>query len=554
MSDFVTSAQATPASTDEIVHLAMVQHLLQGQEHHVRGRIEEAISSYKSGLDAAGVDAAGTLAPTTRAELHAKLGNAYMVRGELALAGMNYTAALRIAPHLTACWCNLGNVQMQSGSPEGAIALYLQALKTNATHWPTRTNLVQALMATGQLVVAKALLSELAEERPQDAYVHHHLGKVSFALNEVEVALAHFDQAVALNPRDADSLYWIGGIRQRFGDVGAAQAAYTAAAQIQPLIRKRAIKSPADFRVLALYAPFAGNTPAEYLFKDACYDTDTLALLDSFRPDVSALGAFDLVVNLISDADQAETVLPVAADLVARLGKPVINDPDRIRRTTRDEVADLLPGIAGCRIPGILRINAGSDVSVAALTARLPFDFPLLARPAGTHGGDDFEKIEDIAALSDFLGSREGDHYLIEYIDYASADGLFRKYRFIFVGEKILPYHLAIGSEWKLHHDATDMDQHVWMQQEEAAFLENPCAVFGAAHYDTLNEIRGRIALDYFGIDCAIDRAGDLVVFEVNASMLVHEHNEAFPYKDPHVRAIKHAFDALLAQRAGKAG
>jgi len=34
--------------------------------------------------------------------------------------------------------------------------------------------------------------------------------------------------------------------------------------------------------------------------------------------------------------------------------------------------------------------------------------------------------------------------------------------------------------------------------------------------------------------------------------MLVHEHNEAFPYKDPYVRAIKAAFDALLAQRAGK--
>jgi Flp pilus assembly protein TadD/glutathione synthase/RimK-type ligase-like ATP-grasp enzyme len=475
-----------------------------------------------------------------------------MVRGQLDLAGLNYTSALRIAPHLTACWCNLGNVQMQSGSPEGAIALYLQALKTNATHWPTRTNLVQALMATGQLVVAKALLSELAEERPQDAYVHHHLGKVSFALNEVEVALAHFDQAVVLNPRDADSLYWIGGIQQRLGDVSAAQAAYTAAAQIQPLIRKRAIKQPSDFRVLALYAPFAGNTPAEYLFKDACYDTDTLALLDSSRPDVSTLGAFDLVVNLISDADQAETVLPVAADLVSRLGKPVINDPDRIRRTTRDEVAGLLPGIAGCRIPRILRIDAGSDVSVAALAAKLPFAFPLLARPAGTHGGDDFEKIEGVAALSEFLGSREGDHYLIEYINYASGDGYFRKYRFIFVGEKILPYHLAIGSDWKLHHDATDMDQHLWMQQEEAAFLENPGAVFSTAHYATLGTIRERIGLDYFGIDCALDRAGHLVVFEVNASMLVHEHNEAFPYKDPHVRAIKHAFDALLAERAGK--
>jgi len=42
-------------------------------------------------------------------------------------------------------------------------------------------------------------------------------------------------------------------------------------------------------------------------------------------------------------------------------------------------------------------------------------------------------------------------------------------------------------------------------------------------------------------------------VFEVNASMLVHEHNEAFPYKDPHVRAIKREFDAMLATRARKA-
>ena len=43
-------------------------------------------------------------------------------------------------------------------------------------------------------------------------------------------------------------------------------------------------------------------------------------------------------------------------------------------------------------------------------------------------------------------------------------------------------------------------------------------------------------------------------MFEVNASMLVHEHNEAFPYKNPYVRAIKREFDAMLAQRAGKSG
>ena len=103
----------------------------------------------------------------------------------------------------------------------------------------------------------------------------------------------------------------------------------------------------------------------------------------------------------------------------------------------------------------------------------------MLARPVGTHGGDDFEKIEDPEALAAFLSQRpDHDHYLIEYIDYRSADDYFRKYRLIFVDGQILPYHLCIGSDWKLHHVNTDMANQPWMQQEEEAFLNNPTAVF----------------------------------------------------------------------------
>ena len=92
--------------------------------------------------------------------------------------------------------------------------------------------------------------------------------------------------------------------------------------------------------MLALYAPFGGNTPTEFLFKDVGYDTDTLALFDSSKTDVIVARRIDLVVNLISDADQAEAVLPMAARWPHRLGKPVINDPARISRTTRDAVTD----------------------------------------------------------------------------------------------------------------------------------------------------------------------------------------------------------------------
>ena len=146
------------------------------------------------------------------------------------------------------------------------------------------------------------------------------------------------------------------------------------------------------------------------------------------------------------------------------------------------------------------------------------------------------------------------DRYLIEYIDYRSADGFFRKYRFIFVDNQILPYHLAIAEDWKVHQDGTDMVNHQWMQREEEAFLNNPATVFKCGHYEILREIQQRIGLEYFGIDCGLDRSGNLVVFEANASMLAHEQNEGFPYKAPFVHRIKSAFDEMLRKIGDRRG
>ena len=226
-----------------------------------------------------------------------------------------------------------------------------------------------------------------------------------------------------------------------------------------------------------------------YLFKDAAYDTDTLALFASSARDVERPQRdVQVVVNLISDADQADALLLLAADLTARLGKPMINDPCTIQRTTRDKVAGLLEGIAGCRIPKVLRWKAGVDLAAATLQAALPSSSTILARPVGTHGGDDFERIDGPAELAAFLAQRpDTDHYLIEYVDYRSADGYFRgNTASIFVDQQILPYHLAIADDWKVHHDSTDMADHPWMQREEQAFLEDPASVFDPSHYRVL--------------------------------------------------------------------
>ncbi len=526
-----------------------------GLDDLAAGRLDAAAAAFQCGLAAAADLPPGEGRDKTVTDLQFRLGNACMLRGDLDAAADNYKAALRITQNLTSCWCNLGNVYLKQGREQDAISIYLHVLSLDARNWPARTNLVEAMMVTRQYIIARAVLLELIAERPQDAKLHHQVGKVLFELGETDQALASFRQAVALDPADADSSYWIGGITQRAGDHAAAQQAYAEAARLRPLIRRPARKASADFRVLALYAPFGGNTPTEYLFRDADYDVSTLALFSDRACDVEALrGEVDLVVNLISDADQADAadaMLAVAADLVDRLGKPTLNDPRKVARTTRESVADLLQGIAGCRVPKVVRCAAGVELSSSALQAVLPSDFPLLARPAGTHGGDDFELIASFAELEGFVGRfADADRYLIEYADYRSVDGYFRKYRFIFIEDHILPYHLAIGDDWKLHHDNTDMENQPWMQREEEAFLGDPAAFFSAANFQALRATRQAIGLDYSGIDCGLDAAGQLVVFEVNASMLVHDHNERFPYKAPAVRRIKQAFDEMLRRSA----
>ena len=518
------------------------------------GKTADAIAAFRHGL--AEAEKAGSETIETLSELHARLGDLAASSGDFGLASVNYQAALKIAPNLTNCWCSFGDLYLRHGQHQVAIELYLQALKLNSRHWAARANMVQALMLGKQYLIAKAILLELREERPQDASIHHLLGKTLFELNEIEPAITSFQEAVALNPRDAESINWIGALKQSLGDQAGAQAAYAESAQIQPLIKRPAARQPAEFRVLALYAPFGGNTPTEYLFQDAFFDTDTLAMFVSRDYDAQALSQdIQLVINLVSDADQTEALLPVAADLVDRFGLPILNHPRKVQQTTRDAVARLLQGIPGCRVPQALRLQAGAERSEAALQAMLPFAAACLARPVGTHGGDDFEKLEDIAALSAFLSQRaDHDHYLIEYIDYVSTDGHFRKYRFIFIDDQILPYHVCIGRDWKLHHISTDMAHQPWMQQEEAAFLNDCTAVFGPAQMEVLQAIRARVGLDYCGIDCALDATGNVVVFEVNASMLVHARNEGFLYKTPAVERIKLAYDAMLRRLARPRG
>jgi CO/xanthine dehydrogenase FAD-binding subunit len=103
-------------------------------------------------------------------------------------------------------------------------------------------------------------------------------------------------------------------------------------------------------------APGRYNTPYDFPIRQADHDVHFLFLVPGFDDDVAALGPLaDLVVNLVSDAEHDDAILPLAASVVARLAKPTVNHPDAIALTGRTALPARLAGIAGCRAARIGR-------------------------------------------------------------------------------------------------------------------------------------------------------------------------------------------------------
>ena len=77
---------------------------------------------------------------------------------------------------------------------------------------------------------------------------------------------------------------------------------------------------------------------------------------------------------------------------------------------------------------------------------------------------------------------------------------------------------------------------------------------FARRHPTALAGMAERIGLDYFTIDCAENKRGELLIFEADNTAVVHNMDlpELFPYKPPQMRKIFEAFAAMLYRRAAQ--
>ena len=230
------------------------------------------------------------------------------------------------------------------------------------------------------------------------------------------------------------------------------------------------------------------------------------------------LTGYRVLVNLITEAEHNDKVLENLKKLLRGVPGRVINKPEAVLRTTRDQVARLLASVPGLIVPKTVRLNGRKPAVAASAIGKAGLTPPIILRAVGTHSGKIVGLFDSVEGAVAALGP--GEHVAIQFVDFAGADGLYRKYRVFFIGQHIVLRHMLVSDHWNVH--AKDrgrfMAEHPDTVAEERAQLES-ADPFPPHIRTVLEAIRDRMPLDFFGMDFGITRDGQAVLFEANATM-----------------------------------
>ncbi len=362
---------------------------------------------------------------------------------------------------------------------------------------------------------------------------------------------------------DANALLDCSTVLQLRGDrevALAVQAQAIAARQLYhlPAQRLSAQNGEPGLRLLVIMGPgdLMANTPLELLVEDSDVALDLLYLtLDTEWPE--SVPDHDVMMVAIAECDANHPLLQRLIPVVADWPRPVINRPERIAQLSRNGVCAALGGVPGIDMPVTVRVARAQLQALAAGTLAVDAllagdDFPLIVRPTGSHAGQNLQKMDAPAALAAYLEQVDAEYfYLSRFVDYRSADGLFRKYRVALVDGQPFICHFAVSSHWMIHYLNAGMGESAEKRAEEAACMASFDQQFALRHAAALQVINERMDLPYLGIDCAETASGELLIFEVDNAMIVHAMDpvETYPYKKPVMQKLFAAFRQMLENR-----
>ena len=475
------------------------------------------------------------------------LATALLAAGEIEAALTAADAALAVAPASPDGLYVRGGALLRLRQPDAAAAAFELAVAASPNQARLYLGLGDALAELDRDPESIAALSRAVALDPGSKWAHANLGSMLYRTGELAGAERHCRTALAADPGMAMAHRNLAGILADSGRAGEAQAHRDAAFAIASVFVARAPRPRAT--VLALTTADTGNVPHRFLLPIDRYTRIDWFIEYAREGQGAELPPYDVVFNIVGDPDHAgRTEAPIAAFLAA-CERPVLNHPARVARTRRDRLPVLLDGLADVVVPKVARIAAQGARDRAAAIAAAGLAWPLLIRPIGSHGGRGLTLADAPSALQ--AGEPGEGFYATQFVDFRSArDGLYRKYRAIFVDRRPHPYHLAISDSWLAHYASANMAGAA-RRAEELRFLVDPASALGEGAMAAIAEIGRRLDLDYAGVDFSVLPDGRLLVFEANATMLTHpETDPAFAYKNPYVERITAAFQALVQRLA----
>ena len=383
--------------------------------------------------------------------------------------------------------------------------------------------------------------------------------------------LARVVAQAAEEPDNAVMLMQMSFVLQITGQREAGLALQARALQLQRHFSIPARHEPVMVRVLVLLraGDMMDNTPIDFLLEDSDISMEYL-YLSEFVTELADCPAHDLVFVAVGESTANRPMLERLGHALQNWPSPVFNLPQKICGLARHTLFRALDGITGVYIPPTLlagrellsqitRDESGSGEfgcgESVLRTYLADAQFPLIVRPLDSHAGHGLARVMDRHELRDYLQTQVADmFYLAPFVDYASPDGVYRKYRLALLAGKPFACHMAIGEQWMLHYKDAGMAESAVKRAEEACFMTDFASDFGLRHAQALTTIAAKTGLDYVVMDCAELPDGRLLVFEMDNRGFVHALDPVgtFPYKAPVMQRLFAAFRLALGRKAGK--
>ena len=322
---------------------------------------------------------------------------------------------------------------------------------------------------------------------------------------------------------------------------------------MQKVFRRAADEDDDALKLLAIVTQgdLMANTPLDFLLEGAKVELISLYVVPG-EP-ISEPPEHDVAFLAIGESEANRAALEAIEPALAHWPRPVLNgDAARIRALTRDGVAAAMAGAAEVLAPATARLTR-DDLAAVGAGRRAPCAFPLLVRPIASHAGAGLAKLDSAAAIPAYLAEQADDQfYVTPFIDYAGADGLYRKQRIVLIQGRPFICHMAVSERWMVHYMNAGMTESAEKRAEEARFMAAFDADFAARHSGAFAQLHERLGLDYFGIDCAETRDGRLLLFEADVAMIVHAMDppDPFAYKKAPMHKLFGAFEAMLRATA----